>query len=212
MIRFTTLTPPFVLLVALASCSDGTKTSRFLLDPPISDRVVASKLGATELRDVSLPDYAANDEISWQSEDGAVRSNKDILWADNPQRAFTLSLARSISEIAGTTVIPEPWPLTAPPENRLDVRVEKALASNEGFFRLQGRYFLANERAGGNSQARQFDISVPLPDESPTMIARAYSDAITLLAEQISVLGGPGTTIVTRQPERGYLPPLDPIL
>ncbi|SIQ75763.1 hypothetical protein SAMN05421641_11379 [Paracoccus thiocyanatus] len=184
-------------LALLGACSNGEKTARYLIDPPLAGARVADRLGTVELKDVSLPDYASGDEVSWQTGDGAVRSNTKQLWADNPQRAFTLALARSISDLSGATVIAEPWPLAEPPQRRLEVRVEKALAQADGSYRLTGRYFVADEGAGGANQARGFDISVPLADQSPAAIARAQSQAIARLARQIATLSGPGRSIRT---------------
>ena len=185
-------------LTLLGACSNGEKTARYLIDPPLSGERVPDRLGTAELKDVSLPEYASGDEVSWQSEDGAVRSNTKQVWADSPQRAFTQALARTISDMSGATVIAEPWPLAEPPRRKIEVRVEKALAQADGVYRLSGRYFVADDAAGGANQARSFDISVPLAaDAGPEAIARAQSQAIAQLARQIAVLGGPGRSVRT---------------
>lgn len=197
-------------LVLLTACGDGTETQRFLIDPPDAQRQATNRLGATELRRVSLPAYAAGEEVAFQTQDGAVRSNTEILWADQPERAVTLSLARLVSDISGATVIAEPWPLATQPRHRLDVRVEQALAGSDGTFRFTGRYFLSDENLTGTNQARSFAIRVPADPDSPASIAQAWSAAITQLAEQISVIGGPGSTVASRAPELDYvmLPPI----
>ena len=185
-------------LTLLGACSHGENTARYMIDPPLTGERVPDRLGTAELKDVSLPEYAAAGEISWQTEDGAVRSNTKKLWADTPQRAFTQTLARTISDLSGATVIAEPWPLAEPPRRKIEVRVEKALAQADGVYRLSGRYFVADDAAGGANQARSFDISVPLAaDAGPEAIARAQSQAIAQLARQIAVLGGPGRSVRT---------------
>lgn len=185
-------------LTLLGACSNGEKTARYLIDPPLNGERVPNRLGTAELKDVSLPEYASGDEVSWQSDDGAVRSNTKQVWADSPQRAFTQALARTISDMSGATVIAEPWPLAEPPRRKIEVRVEKALAQADGVYRLSGRYFVADDAAGGANQARSFDISVPLAaDAGPGAIARAQSQAIGQLARQIAVLGGPGRSVRT---------------
>ncbi|SDD47535.1 hypothetical protein SAMN05421538_101685 [Paracoccus isoporae] len=190
-----------VIGLGLAACGDGTDTARYPIDPPPSQQVTGDQLGPTELREVSLPGYASGDEIAWQGPDGAIRSNTGVLWADEPQRAFTITLARAISEMSGASVIAEPWPLSSPPQHKLDVRVEKALAANDGYFRLKGRYFLSVEGSGaGSHHSRSFDIAVPVEQDNPASIATAASQSVTLLAEQIATLGGPGTTIVATMP------------
>ncbi|AGT11305.1 PqiC family protein [Paracoccus aminophilus] len=188
-------------LAALGACSNPLKTGRFLIDPPDQGVRVPDRIGTAELRDVSLPDYASGDEVAWQTADGAVRMDTKNLWADKPQRAFTLTLARTISDISGATVIAEPWPLAEPPRRKLEVRVEKALAMPNGVYRLTGRYFVSDNNAGGANQARSFDISVPLTSDKPGEIARAQSQAIAQLARQIATLSGPGRSIKTSAPK-----------
>lgn len=196
----------FALMIAatatlLAGCSDPEKTARYLVDPPAMTKQVANRIGTAELKDVSLPEYASSDEVAYQSADGAVRSTPKNLWADTPQRAFTQTLARTISEVSGATVIAEPWPLQNPPDRRIDVRVERALAQANGVYRLSGTYYVSDESFGsGGNHARTFDLTVPLPAEGPGGTALAQSQAITLLAQQIATLGGPGTTFVSKAP------------
>lgn len=184
----------------LAGCSHGEKTARYLIDPPSPAQRLPDRLGTVELRDVSLPEYATSNEVSWQSADGAVRSNTRQLWADEPQRAVTLTLARAISEVSGATVIAEPWPLAEPPRRRLEVRVERALAQSDGHYRFSGRYFVSDAGSGGVNQARSFDISVPLAGQKPADVAQAQSQAIARLAGQIAALAGPGRAIRTSAP------------
>ncbi|MFV0408630.1 MAG: membrane integrity-associated transporter subunit PqiC [Paracoccus sp. (in: a-proteobacteria)] len=200
--------PRFSLIIALSAtafgltaCGDGTGTARYAIDPPTSPQVTGDQLGTTELKLVSLPDYAGSDRIPTQGRDGAIRSSKEVLWADKPERAFTITLARAISEISSASVIPEPWPLASPPQHKLDVRVEKALANSDGIYELKGRYFVSAEGGGaGSHYIREFDIQVPVDAKDPNSVAGAASVALTRLAEQIAVLGGAGSTIVAKMP------------
>ncbi|MBA4491030.1 membrane integrity-associated transporter subunit PqiC [Paracoccus sp. S1E-3] len=198
--------------LGLAACGNGTRTARYIVDPPSSPQITSDQLGATELKTVSLPDYAAADPIPWQDPDGSVRANNKKVWADKPERAFTETLARTISEMSGASVISEPWPLANPPQHKLDVRVEKALASSDGYYRLKGRYFLSAEGSGaGSHHTRYFDIAVPVDPKNPASVAQAAAQAISQLAQQIASLGGGGTTIVAKRPggdPYAGLPPL----
>ncbi|MDO5640786.1 MAG: PqiC family protein [Paracoccus sp. (in: a-proteobacteria)] len=203
--RLTIITVFIAAALGLSACGDGTGVARYIIDPPPPGQHVANRLGATELKNVSLPDYAAAPEIAWQDGDGSVRANNRVIWADQPERAFTITLARAISEASGASVVAEPWPFPSPPQHRLDVRVEQALASNDGIFRLKGRYFVSAEGSGaGSHHIRSFDFAVPVDPGQPDSIARASSVAITLLAEQIAGLGGSGTTIVATMPRDPY--------
>ncbi|MFB2594939.1 membrane integrity-associated transporter subunit PqiC [Paracoccus sp. p4-l81] len=180
------------LPLALAACSNPEKTGRYLIDRPVPAKQMANRLGKAELREVSLPEYASGQEVPWQTADGAVRSNPDTLWADTQARAVTHFLAREISAVSGATVISEPWPLAEPPSNRVEVRVERMLATADGLFNLSGRYFVAPEGldgfAGGGDTVRRFDIQVPLAGEGPAAIAAAQSQALAQLAAQIAAL------------------------
>lgn len=195
--------------LGLSACSNPEDTARYIIDPPVTGGQVPNRLGSAELKDVSLPEYASGQEVAFQTEDGAVRSNPDNLWADNPQRAFTMSLARAISDASGATVISEPWPLAEPPQRVLEVRVERALAQANGIYRLQGRYFVADEGSNGANHARSFDIAVPMGSTGPAASAAAVSSAIGLLAQQIATLSGPGRTIATTAPADPFA--LDPL-
>lgn len=187
--RFTALS--ILPLALIAACSNPEDTGRYLVDPPAAEGRVPNHLGSAELREVSLPDYAAGQEVAWQTEDGAVRSNPKAIWADTPPRAVTLMLARNISAVSGATVISEPWPLSSAPDNKLEVRIEQMLAGADGMFRLSGRYFVAPDDfgdRGGRDVVRRFDIAVPLGAEGPAAIAAAQSQALAMLAAQIAAL------------------------
>ena len=207
--------PLFALAAAaaLAGCSNPENTARYLIDPPTAGIRVANQLGTAELKDVSLPEYASDQEVAFQTPDGAVRANPDNLWAENPNRAFTTTLARAISEVSGATVIGSPWPLAEPPQRVIEVRVERALAQASGVYRLSGRYFVADERlnGGGTNHARSFDVQVPMAEQTPAATAAALSQAISVLAQQIATLSGPGTTIATQRPAPIDSFSLDPI-
>ncbi|MCL7466460.1 PqiC family protein [Phaeovulum sp. NW3] len=179
----------FLCLIALAGCSNPEKTGRHLIDPPAASQRLPDRLGLTELREVSLPQYAAGQEITWQTEDGALRSTPENIWADDPARAMTLALSRQITALSGATVIAEPWPLAEGPSRRLEVRVEQILAQADGNLRLSGVYFVSPAGlSGGRDIVRRFDLTVPVAGEGPGAIARAQSRAVALLAEQIAQL------------------------
>lgn len=209
--RFTLI--PLAAVLMLGACSNPEDTARYLIDPPTAGVQVPNRLGSAVLKDVSLPQYASDQEVAFQTEDGAVRSVPDNLWADSPSRAFTTTLARAITEVSGATVIGEPWPLAEPPQREVEVRVERALAQANGIYRLSGRYFVADDgrSGGGANHARSFDISVPMSAQTPGGTAVALSQAISVLAQQIATLSGPGSTIATRTPaalDPFDLPPL----
>lgn len=179
------------LLTGLAGCSNPEKTGRYVIEAPATTKSLPNRIGSAELREVSLPQYAAGQEIAWQTEDGALRSTPDDVWADDPARAVTLALARQISDLSGATVIAEPWPLAEPPGRRIEVRVEQFLARADGTVALGGSYYVsAADLGGGRDLVRRFALTVPIGAEptDPAAIARAQSQAVAQLASQIARL------------------------
>lgn len=179
---------PLAALAALAACSDPLKTERFQIAPPPAARSLPDRIGSAVLRDVSLPQYASDQEIAFQTEDGAVRSDPKKLWADNPQRAITLALASQISDVSGAQVIAEPWPLSEPASRAIEVRVERLLATAQGTMRMTGRYYVSAQSGTGADIVRSFDIEVPVAASGQGAIAAAESAAVAALAKQIAAL------------------------
>ena len=184
------LTP--LLLIALptlfAACSNPEKTAQYPLTPSAVVQDLPNRLGRTELREVSLPQYAAGQEVVFQTADGALRSTPDNIWADAPTRAVTQLLASQISGRSGATVIAEPWPLAEGPDRRLEVRVSEILPGADGQLRLAGQYFVAPTDYTGRDIVRGFDIRVPLAGEGPAAIAAAQTEAVSQLAARIARL------------------------
>ena len=182
-------------LLALAACSDPEKVARYPIEPPALSKSLPNRLGRAELRELSLPQYSTAQEISYQTPDGALRSNPDNLWADDPARAMTLTLARQISAVSGATVLADPWPLSDPPRRRIEVRVEQILPGADGLLHVSGVYFVspAGLEAGGDV-VRRFDFTVPIAggeagaEAAPGAIVAAQGAAINALARRIARL------------------------
>ncbi|WP_216665301.1 membrane integrity-associated transporter subunit PqiC [Pseudoruegeria sp. HB172150] len=134
---------------------------------------------------VTMPSYAANEEIYVKSTSGAI-SPLGPLWTDLPERAVTLQLARDLRTVTGALAAPEPWPFVEPADARVDVRIEEFLAVPTGSFRMSGQFFVAPEVEGRN-RSGQFSIDAPLTgDGGPAEIARARSRAVSKLAVEIA--------------------------
>lgn len=174
------------LLVLLAACADN--SARFQLDPPASAAQRQARVSTVEVRDVSLPSYAAAQEIVSQQPDGALRDVPDSLWADDPVRGVTLALALALDDRSSATVAAEPWPLADPAQVRVDVRVERMLAAADGTFALAGQMALASPDGVLRERLERFDIRVPLTGTDPAAIADAGGRAISALADRIAQL------------------------
>jgi uncharacterized lipoprotein YmbA len=173
------------LILVLASCS-GAPSALYLIDAQATTVKSRVSAGTIMVRNVSLPTYAAAEEISRQDADGAVRDTKDGRWADEPARAVTLALSRNLDEMTSATVASEPWPLDGLPDATLEIRVERMIAGNDGQFHLTGQYFYSSDARMVRTVAESFDITVPVAGDGIQSIVAAQSRAISRLAEEIA--------------------------
>lgn len=180
----------FVVLsvFALAGCGAlGSREAMYLIDAPDAEDRLPDRLGRVELREVVLPQYAAGQEMLRQGDDGALRRDLGAVWADAPARGLTEALAAQISALSGATALAQPWPLAAPPDRTLEIRIDRIFAGQGGVFHLSGRYFIT-PRAAGRDIVRRFDIAEPLAAATPGAIAQAQARALQALARQIAQL------------------------
>ena len=182
----TTLLKATLITVTLALSACGSTPDRYAVTPPKITEKIRIGFSALEVKDVSLPFYAAADEIAIQGADGKLVTKKDLLWADSPERAIALELARSLATLSGARVASEPWPFEAFPDARLEVRFESLIAQSNGQFRATGQHFV-----GASSENRErsgtFDLAVPYDiDGGPQEIAQARGEIIRDLAAYIA--------------------------
>jgi len=174
------------LTLLLAACGSA---ERFAVStPPVTEKVRIA-FSSVEVRDVSLPSYAAADEIHLQATDGTLKSSSDVLWADAPERAVALELSRNLAQMTGRAIASEPWPFEAFPSARLELRFSDLVATSDGVFRTTGQYFVA-VRDGGRERSGLFDLSVSFdPKGGPNAIAKARGQLILDLSRYIAVNG-----------------------
>jgi uncharacterized lipoprotein YmbA len=173
----------FASFSVLVACSSD--VNRYTVQAPASAETIRIAFGSVEIRDVSLPSYAAADEITTERPDGVLASTTDVLWADSPERAVELELARHLAKLTGARVASDPWPFEAFPDARLEVRFEQLLAGADGVYRAQGQYFVAVET--GRERAGLFDLSTPYAVEGgPQALAAARGGLILDVAEFIA--------------------------
>ncbi|MFD0860464.1 PqiC family protein [Roseovarius aquimarinus] len=182
-------TAPFAMLAALAALAGcGAPDERVAV--PRADAGMTQRIayGAVSLRAVSLPTYAASEEIWISGPDGRIVAGDGLLWADDPGRAITLELTRYLTQITGARVASEPWPFLDRPDAELELRIEEMLAYADGTFRMSGQYFVAPEN--GRDRARLFSLSVPIAGEGTAQdIAAARGAVMRQLAGEIATDG-----------------------
>ena len=171
-------------LILLTAC--GGETLRF--DTPVaqSEAKIPVSVGSIEVRDVSLPLYASQEVIFYEDETGAVVSNDDLLWADDPERAITEGLALALAAQTRATVAAEPWPFFDRPDVQLDVRISRALPGRDGIYRMVGQYFVGSPQGNGPERARRFALQEPYQTLAPASISAARAKLVADLASLIA--------------------------
>ncbi len=168
--------------VLLAGCSGFGTELRYPVPAVAPTEKVNIRFRTIEVRLVSLPEYAELSEMSTRTAEGAIETQKNLLWADDPVRSITLELARNLGLITGATVASEPWPFETFADARVEVRIEEMLSDEAGSFRLSGQYFVA-ANSGAVNRARLFSLTVPIPgDPGPAAMAAARGQIISDLA------------------------------
>ncbi|WP_045389655.1 membrane integrity-associated transporter subunit PqiC [Falsirhodobacter sp. alg1] len=175
--------PLVLVLAALAGC--GTAPGYELQTAPATARLNTAAQSIM-VREVSLPDYAADDTMARQNANGSVELLSRVRWADLQPRAITLALAKQLNGSLSATVAPEPWPLSGLPDGEVDVRIDRILAGADGMFHLDGVYYVRAEGVSLGATSRDFAISVPLSGTDGAQIAAAQSTAVSQLAAQIA--------------------------
>lgn len=182
------LTPLLAPLLGAALLAGCTSTAERFAVPapaaPMERQSIAYR--SVELREVSLPTYAASEEIYVRDASGALTSSPSLLWADDPARAMTLEMARLMGQATGARVAPEPWPFRDRAGAIVEVRVEEMQPGTDGSFRLSGQYFVASDsgtrdRSGTFALVQSFD-----PAGGASAVAAARGAAVRDLTAQIA--------------------------
>jgi uncharacterized lipoprotein YmbA len=175
-----------VFVLSLAACSSP---ERFAVSTPVVTEKVRIGFASVEVRDVSLPSYAAADEIAIREEDGTLVTSSKMLWADAPERAIALQLSQNLARLTSRRVASEPWPFEEYAGARLEVRFAELVASTTGEFRTSGQYFVG-VRDGGRERSGLFDLTVSFdPNGGPSAIAAARGQLILDLASFVAKSG-----------------------
>ena len=177
------------LSLGLAACS--APVTQVAVPPVATELRLRPVVGSLEVRELSLPRYAAADDIARAGTDGGIDTLPATVWADTPERALTLRLAEALDRITGARVAVDPWPFAEPPAASLTVRVSDALgqagaADAPGRFVMRGSYAIAPVASDLSDRSGRFEIAVPLADASPQALAAAQSAALGELAETVA--------------------------
>lgn len=171
-----------LLAAVLTACGP----TQFFAPPAIESELRVNVRAATVvINDVSMPEYAINQEIPIEQPDGSLIADTDRLWADLPDRALKGALARHLNVITDASVAVEPWPLSGFPDVEVSVFVEDMIVESTGTLRFAGTYALRSDAGGGT--IRNFAIDAPVADlRNYVAIILAHEIAWQRLAELIA--------------------------
>ncbi|MDB5659333.1 MAG: rane integrity-associated transporter subunit PqiC [Cypionkella sp.] len=175
---------PLILLLALTLMACGDKKARFEIPSPGAITQARLRVSSIEVRDVSLPAYASASEIVVEDGAGALRPVSKAIWADDPARAVTGALARSLEAGSTAKAAAEPWPLTSEPQARVQVRIDQMAARASGFY-LEGQFAISSDSGAVSDSLNRFAISIPMADLAPASVATATGQAVDQLAAKI---------------------------
>ncbi|QCO57209.1 membrane integrity-associated transporter subunit PqiC (plasmid) [Pseudorhodobacter turbinis] len=173
------------LATALPLFACGDTNARFPIAAPTETSQTRVAVRSIEVREVSLPAYAAASEIVVEQEDGALTVVSKAIWADDPVRGVTGALARSLDLRSTANVAAEPWPLADAADARLEVRIDRMIAKMDGQFELSGQFAIAAPRGAIRETIQRFTVTAPMTDNSPAAVAQATGVAIDNLAAVI---------------------------
>ena len=175
-----------ILAVPLAACSGG-DSARYLIETPaaVTDAATRVSVRSVELRDVSLPSHASGSDILIRDDAGALRALGDAVWADEPERAVTGTLAKLLDERSSATVSAEPWPLLDGPSARLELRIDRMLAMTSGVYEISGQAAVSAADGSPRERVERFDIAVPLTEVSAAGVTDAQGRALVALTDEL---------------------------
>ena len=176
----------FLFPFLLAACGSPELVS---VSAPEITKKSSIAFASVEVRNVSLPSYAATDEIHIRAEDGTLSSPSSVLWSDAPERSIALELSQNLARLTGRRVASEPWPFEEFAAARLEIRFADLVANTTGEFRTSGQYFVS-VRDGGRERSGLFDLSVSFdPKGGPNALAAARGQLILDLAAFVAKNG-----------------------
>ena len=179
-----TFMKPLATAAALAFLTACGAPDSIAVQTPAITETVRIGFSSVEVKDVSLPSYAAADEVAQQAPDGTMVTSK-VLWADAPERAIGLELSRNLARLTKRRIASEPWPFEEDAAASLDVRFADLVAGTDGVFRATGQYFVGVYE--GRERSGQFELSVAYdPDGGLGAIARARGQIVLDLAKFIA--------------------------
>ncbi|MEM7547821.1 MAG: PqiC family protein [Pseudomonadota bacterium] len=177
------------LFACISACAPAPEPRLFLLGAPAgattatSAAVTAPVIG---LREIALPLYARRPQVAAQSADGTLIASDQNRWAEDPPRAATRLVARTLMMRTGADVFEEPWGREADPDLVAAVEVDRFIGGLGGEVTLEGQLSISSRRAQGRPRLVPFAISEPVAGNSWDGLTDAYGRAVQALGNFVA--------------------------
>lgn len=171
--------------LALAGCAAAPGPQLYLLEAPAPSGAGAGGPQSVGLREIGLPLYARRVQIASRDPSGAITADDRRRWAEEPPRAATRLVARSLAALRAGAVYADPWPQGASPDFIVTTEVDRFLGALGGDVTLEGQLTVARAGARASAVTGPFAISVPTEGADYAALTAAYGAALAELARRI---------------------------
>lgn len=175
--------------LSLAGCTSSQEPAYYVLGPGAANDARAPTRPSPALiglRELALPLYARRAQIASVGPDGAISLSDDHRWADDPPRAVSRVVARTLTVLTSWSVIIEPWPVGLEPDVRVDIEVDYFAGTLGGELRLSGQYRIIRKN-GPSPVTKTFSVTERSADESYAALVDSHTRALEALARRISL-------------------------
>ncbi|EFL87686.1 conserved hypothetical protein [Ahrensia sp. R2A130] len=159
---------------------------RFSVDTVLSTMKVTPRSRTIAVDKVTLPSYAKETNLFMRNAAGALVPVPQADWADDPERALSLTLVRNLTEITGAKVALDPWPLDGEPEADLRVEVEEMIVNANRVMTLSGQYAVRRGSSRTSDTVQPFSVKTNAASLKAQDIVAAHAQVWKQLAERIA--------------------------
>ena len=175
--------------LVLAGCTESNEPAYYVLETNTNrmagDGASVRSTSLIGLRELALPLYARRTQIATVGPDGAINLSDDHRWAEDPPRAASRVVARTLTALTGRPVAIEPWPAGVEPEVRVDVEIDYFAGTLAGDIVLSGNFRIVR-MDGRLPTTRGFSLTERSADASYAALVGSHTRALEELARLVS--------------------------
>jgi len=171
------------LTFGLSSCSSSRDPILYHLKPPqLVSSVPQSELTLL-LREVSVPAYARNTNITSSTKTHRIVEDDEHKWAVPPSEAITNALAASLEVATGGVVTQHIESARMSTDAKISVHLSRLLRSQDGGVEMVGQFIVSDD---GKPSIKRFSLKFPGKSRDYDGYMEAVADAVDELARLIA--------------------------